>query len=135
MPPAAMATSSPISPAEVASAYGSRAPAVQPAESSLQSSLLYRNIHEAPRHVVASKGSFLTLSNGLTILDASCGAAVACLGHDNARVKEAINHQVDQVSYCLSTTLGTDVAEKLAEELCAGTGGLMSKAYIVGSGE
>jgi adenosylmethionine-8-amino-7-oxononanoate aminotransferase len=88
----------------------------------------------APRHVLDSTGPVLHLANGVDLLDASCGAAVSCLGHKNARVMEAIMKQMNQVSYCLSTTLGSQAAEDLADELTAGTGGLLKKAYICGSG-
>jgi adenosylmethionine-8-amino-7-oxononanoate aminotransferase len=47
---------------------------------------------------------------------------------------EAVVKQMNQVSYCLSTTLGSQAAEDLADELTAGTGGLLKKAYICGSG-
>src|ERR1700759_4787725 len=99
MTPPAMANSFLALPADIASAYGSRAPATKGVEPVSKSSLLYRNIHVAPRHVVASEGSFLMLSDGTTLLDATCGAAVSCLGHNNQGVKEAINRQIDIVSY------------------------------------
>lgn len=126
-------TNEPALPTATVGAYGSRNAVKGEAEQD-KSALLYRDIHSAPRHVVASKGSWLYLSNGTKLLDATCGAAVSCLGHDNKRVQDAINKQIGQVSYCLSTTLGTQVAEELADELIRGTGGLMKKAYIVGSG-
>lgn len=134
MTPPTMTSSFPVLPANIASAYGSRTPATKGVEPVSKSSLLYRNIHAAPRHVIASEGNFLMLSDGTKLLDATGGAAVSCLGHNNQRVKEAINRQIEIVSYCLSTTLGTQVAEDLADELIAGTGDLMKKAYIVNSG-
>ena len=99
------------------------------------SSVLHRSLKTIPHKVVAAKGLYLTLSNGQKILDATGGAAVSCLGHGNARVQAAITRQMAVVSYCHSLFFSTQVAEDLAAELCAGTGGAMTKAFIVSSGE
>jgi 4-aminobutyrate aminotransferase-like enzyme len=37
-------------------------------------------------HIVSAEGSNIYLENGQVIFDASCGAAVICLGHTNAKV-------------------------------------------------
>jgi adenosylmethionine-8-amino-7-oxononanoate aminotransferase len=99
------------------------------------SNVLHRSLRLLPHKVVAAEGLYLSLSNGQKILDATGGAAVSCLGHGNKRVKEAITRQMDVVSYCHSLFYSTQVAEDLAAELCAGTGGEMTKAFIVSSGE
>jgi adenosylmethionine-8-amino-7-oxononanoate aminotransferase len=121
-------------PASVMAAYGASSNG-EPKADSDQSALLYRNIHSIPRQVVSAKGNYLTMSNGQSILDATCGAAVSCLGHGNERVTEAIVRQLNEVAYCLSIEFGTKAAEDLAAELRDGTGGLMKKAYIVNSGK
>ena len=84
--------------------------------------------------MVSASGIYLTLDNGLVILDASCGAAVSCLGHGHPRIKAAVAKQQEQVSYCHSFFFGTAAAEELAKELIAGTGGKMSRVFVVGSG-
>jgi adenosylmethionine-8-amino-7-oxononanoate aminotransferase len=99
------------------------------------SAVLHRNIHNLPAQVVAAKGLYITLGNGQTILDATGGAAVSCLGHGNERVKQAIQKQMDVVSYCHSLFYRTEVAEELAKELVRGTGGEMTRVYIVSSGK
>jgi adenosylmethionine-8-amino-7-oxononanoate aminotransferase len=99
-----------------------------------QSSVLHRSLRRKPHAVIAAEGLYLTLSNGQKILDASGGAAVSCLGHGNPRVKAAIAKQMDVVSYCHSLFYSTNAAEELGEELCRGTGGEMSKVFIVSSG-
>ena len=99
------------------------------------SNVLHRSLKQIPHKVVASRGLYLTLSNGQRILDATGGAAVSCLGHGNERVLEAIRRQMDVVSYCHSLFFSTQVAEDLATELCAGTGGEMTKVFIVSSGK
>lgn len=47
--------------------------------------VLHRSLHAKPAYVVGAQGNYLHLSNGQRILDASGGAAVACLGHGDAR--------------------------------------------------
>lgn len=55
------------------------------ADSDSSSALLHRSLHHDPLHVVGAEGNYLHLSNGERILDASGGAAVACIGHGNVR--------------------------------------------------
>lgn len=98
------------------------------------SSVLHRNLHAPPKTVVSAEGLYITLSNGQKILDATGGAAVACLGHGNQRVKDALRRQMDEISYCHSLFFSVGAAEKLGEELCKGTGGEMARAWICSSG-
>jgi adenosylmethionine-8-amino-7-oxononanoate aminotransferase len=85
--------------------------------------------------VVAAEGLYLILSNGQRILDATGGAAVSCLGHNNTHVKAAIAKQQDEVSYCHSLFFSTRVGEELADELVRGTEGKMARCFIVSSGK
>lgn len=68
------------------------------------------------------------------MLDTTCGAAVACIGHGNARVKAAMMAQIDAFSYCNSIFFGTAVGEELCRTLVEGTGNQMAKALIMCSG-
>jgi adenosylmethionine-8-amino-7-oxononanoate aminotransferase len=99
------------------------------------SGVLHRSLHKDPHTVVAAQGLYLTLSSGRKVLDATGGAAVSCLGHGNARVKAAMVKQIDAVSYCHSLIFSTAAAEELADELCKGTGGEMTRVFIINSGE
>ncbi|KAK1569630.1 aminotransferase class-III [Colletotrichum navitas] len=98
------------------------------------SAVLYRSIKSVPPQVVSANGNHLTFSDGRTILDTTCGAAVACIGMNNERVKKAMVEQIDKFAYCNSTFFGHEVGEQLAAELVQGTGGAMSKAFIMCSG-
>jgi acetylornithine/succinyldiaminopimelate/putrescine aminotransferase len=100
----------------------------------MSSALLHRNLRAPPRRVTSSEGSFITLDDGQVILDATGGAAVSCLGHAHPRVLAAMRRQAEQVAYCHSLFFGTEAAEELARELCDGTGGAMTRAFIVSSG-
>ncbi|KAK1468139.1 aminotransferase class-III [Colletotrichum cuscutae] len=98
------------------------------------SAVLHRSLKSAPPHVVSAKGKHLTFSDGRTILDSTCGAAVACIGSNNERAKKAMVEQIDKFAYCNSMFFGHEIGEKLADELIDGTGGARSKAYIICSG-
>jgi adenosylmethionine-8-amino-7-oxononanoate aminotransferase len=106
-----------------------------PSKAKQESLVLHRNLKYQPHTIVSAQGVYITLSNGQTILDASSGAAVSCLGYGHPRVKAAIAKQMDNVSYCASLFYTTNAAEELAEELCRGTGGKMTKVFIVSSGK
>jgi adenosylmethionine-8-amino-7-oxononanoate aminotransferase len=99
-----------------------------------KSFMLNRHLHAPPKKVVKATGNYLTLDSGQDILDATGGAAVACLGHGNARVKKAMIAQMDEVSYCHSLFFSCSSGEELAKLLINSTGGRMARAFIVSSG-
>ena len=98
------------------------------------SGVLHRSLHEAPLAVSHGSGIYLTLKDGRQILDATCGAAVSCLGHGNTEVIGAITEQMSKLSYCHSLFFSTDVGEQLAECLLASTDHKMSKVFTINSG-
>ncbi|KAF7543813.1 hypothetical protein G7Z17_g10436 [Cylindrodendrum hubeiense] len=98
-------------------------------------SLLYKNFEKHPAALVESgSGIFLNTSDGRQILDATSGAAVACLGYDNQEVQKAMINQMSNVSYCHPGFYKTKSAEDLADFLVESTYGHMSKAVLCGSG-
>lgn len=101
---------------------------------SRESKVLHRSLKEQPEKVVKANGSYLYLENGQKILDATGGAAVACLGHNQPEVKEAITAQMNKFSCCHSLFFSSDVGEDLCRFLVDSTNGHMSKAFIVSSG-
>lgn len=100
-----------------------------------KSAVLHRHLHKPPKRVISAQGNYLTLEDGRKIFDATGGAAVACIGHGNESVKAAVARQMDQVSYCHPLFFSSSGAENLANALIESTGGVMSKAFIVSSGE
>ena len=66
--------------------------------------------------------------------DATGGAAVACIGHGDPSVKDAVVRQMDEVSYCHSLFFSSSGAENLAKLLINSTNGVMTRAFIVSSG-
>lgn len=100
-----------------------------------KNSLLYKNFERHPAALVESgNGIFLNTSDGRQILDATSGAAVACLGYDNQEVQAAMSRQMTNVAYCHPGFYKTKSAEDLADFLVESTQGQMSKAVLCGSG-
>ena len=100
------------------------------------SHVLHRSLGPPPPTVVRGRGNTLIDAAGKTYLDACGGAAVSCVGHDNAKVVEAITEQLGRLAFAHSGFFTTDVAEALADHLVAraprGTGA--GRAMFVGSG-
>ncbi|KAH7384457.1 class III aminotransferase-like protein [Pyrenochaeta sp. MPI-SDFR-AT-0127] len=100
----------------------------------LPSSVLHASLSINPPKVIRAKGHYLHTSTGSSIFDASGGAAVACIGHANARVKDAILSQLNTVEYTFSPHFTTDAYEKLATFLVSSTGDKIQKVFVTGSG-
>jgi adenosylmethionine-8-amino-7-oxononanoate aminotransferase len=97
--------------------------------------LLYKNFHSHPAALITSaSGIYLTTNDGRNILDATSGAAVACLGYDDKEVKQAVMDQLMSVPYCHPGFYKTQAADDLANFLVDSTCGQMSKAVLCGSG-
>lgn len=97
--------------------------------------LLYKDFKDHPGLVIESgSGIYLNVRDGRRILDATSGAAVACLGYSNSEVQKAVVSQLLDAAYCHPGFYKTDVAEQLAELLISSTNGQMSKAVLTGSG-
>jgi adenosylmethionine-8-amino-7-oxononanoate aminotransferase len=98
------------------------------------SHILHRTVAERPLRAVRGEGLHLYLSDGSEILDASGGAAVACLGHGNRRVAEAIATQAATVAYAHTGFFSSEPAEELADFLVGHRPGGLSRAFFVSSG-
>jgi adenosylmethionine-8-amino-7-oxononanoate aminotransferase len=96
--------------------------------------ILYPNIHRPNPRVVSAKGLYLTLEDGQVILDATGGPAVACLGHGNQEVQNAVMRQMEKFSFVHTLSYANDSAEDLARWVITSTDGVMAKATIMGSG-
>lgn len=97
-------------------------------------STLHAKINSPPPRIVKSQGCWLETDQGDRILDASSGAAVVSIGHNESRVKDAIATQLDQVAYCYNPFFTTEAAENISGFLTESTNGAMSKVFIVSSG-
>lgn len=98
------------------------------------SKVFHRTLRTRPDVAVEGQGLYMTLSNGKTVLDASGGAAVACIGHGNARVARAIGDQAKKFAYAHTMFFSTEPAEELAQLLVGDAPGGLTRAYLVSSG-
>lgn len=96
--------------------------------------MFHRSLHEEPHKIVSGTGISFTLDNGKQIIDASAGPSVACLGHREPRVVQAVMDQMQNISYAYSMGYTTDAAEDLAEHVLESRPGGLSKAIFVNSG-
>lgn len=100
------------------------------------SSVLHRNLRTTLPVAVRGEGGFIVDENGARYLDACGGAAVATLGHGNARVVAAMKAQLDRLAYVHTSFFTTEPAERLADELVrrAPEGFGRGRAMFLGSG-
>ena len=98
------------------------------------SRLLHRTLLSDPPLAVGGEGIYLHAADGRRIIDGSGGAAVACLGHGNARVNAAIAAQLARGAYVHTAIFSNAAAEELAETLLEGSPGGLTHAYFVSSG-
>lgn len=87
-----------------------------------------------PPVAVGGEGIRLRLADGREIMDASGGAAVACLGHGNRRIAEAIGRQAATMAYAHTGSFISQPAEQLADTILEGSPGGLTHAYFCSSG-
>jgi adenosylmethionine-8-amino-7-oxononanoate aminotransferase len=87
-----------------------------------------------PPVAVHGEGIYLHTADGRSIIDASGGAAVACLGHGNRRVAEAVGRQAAAMAYAHTGTFSNQPAEELAEFLLHDEPGGLTRAWFCSSG-
>ena len=98
------------------------------------SRIIQRSFHEQPDMAVSGEGIRLRLASGREVIDGSGGAAVACIGHGNRRVADAIAAQAGRMAYAHTGFFTSEPAEALAEELLVGEPGGLTHAFFVSSG-
>jgi adenosylmethionine-8-amino-7-oxononanoate aminotransferase len=98
-----------------------------------ESRVLHRS-GAVPPMAVEGEGIYLIQADGKRIIDASGGAAVACLGHGNRRIAEAVGRQASRMAYAHTGTFISQPAEDLAHIVLDGEPGGLSHAYFCSSG-
>ncbi len=98
------------------------------------SRMIHRSLREQPDAAVGGQGIRLRLADGREVIDGSGGAAVACIGHGNRRVADAIGRQAGRMAYAHTGFFTSEPAEALAEELLAHEPGGLTHAFFVSSG-
>ncbi len=87
-----------------------------------------------PQIAVRGEGIYLHTIDGRCVIDASGGAAVACLGHGNRRVAEAIGRQAAAMAYAHTGTFSNQPAEDLADIILHDEPGGLTRAWFCSSG-
>jgi adenosylmethionine-8-amino-7-oxononanoate aminotransferase len=98
------------------------------------SRILHRTLFSDPPIATGGHGIYLRDAAGREIIDGSGGAAVACLGHGNARINAAITEQLAKVAYVHTAIFTNQAAEDLADIVLADSPGGLTHAYFVSSG-
>jgi len=98
------------------------------------SRILHRDLRRDPAVARSGRGLVLTAADGSEVIDASGGAAVACIGHGDERVVEAIARQARALAYAHTVFFTCEAAEELADLLVGDRPGGLSHAYFVSSG-
>lgn len=80
------------------------------------------------------EGVYVYDTDGKEYLDACGGAAVSCLGHSDARVKQAIVDQLDRIPFAHTAFYTSEAAEILADRLTAAAPGNLDRVYFVSGG-
>ncbi|MDA8032147.1 MAG: aminotransferase class III-fold pyridoxal phosphate-dependent enzyme, partial [Alphaproteobacteria bacterium] len=79
-------------------------------------------------------GAYIYDDNGQRWLDGSGGAAVSCLGHGDAAVREAVKSQLDALEFAHTAFFTSEAAETLASLLVANAPGGLERVYLVSGG-
>jgi adenosylmethionine-8-amino-7-oxononanoate aminotransferase len=87
-----------------------------------------------PPTAVGGDGIYLHLADGRRVIDGSGGAAVACLGHGNRRIADAVGRQAASMAYAHTGTFSSEPAEELAHIVLDGEPGGLTHAYFCSSG-
>ena len=98
------------------------------------SRVFHRLVSKTPMIATHGEGIYLHTADGRKIIDGSGGAAVACLGHGNARVNAEIAAQLSRVAYVHTALFTNAAAEELAEIILDGEPGGLTHAWFCSSG-
>ena len=93
-----------------------------------------RHSHIAAPIAVSGEDCYLIDSNGKRYFDGSGGAAVSCLGHNDAEVKAAIIDQLEHLAFAHTGFFSSAPAEALADALAKAAPGSLNRVYFVSGG-
>ncbi|MEM9010392.1 MAG: aspartate aminotransferase family protein [Pseudomonadota bacterium] len=93
-----------------------------------------RHTRQAPPVAAGGDGCYLFDASGKRYLDASGGAAVSCLGHNDRAVVDAIKAQLDSLAFAHTGFFTSEPAEALADLLVANAPGKLDRVYLVSGG-
>lgn len=98
------------------------------------SHVFYRHTQFEPPVAVRGEGAYVIDADGKRYLDASGGAAVSSLGHNHARVVDAVKAQLDSLPFAHTGFFTSQPAEDLADALIAAAPDGLERVYFVSGG-
>lgn len=96
--------------------------------------IIHRSLVNLPAMVDHGNGIYLYDKSGKEYIDASSGAAVSCLGHNNPVIQEAIIQQLKTLEYAHTSFFTSEPAEQLADFLADVTPGDLNNVYFLSGG-
>ncbi|MDH5749436.1 MAG: aspartate aminotransferase family protein [Rhodospirillales bacterium] len=96
--------------------------------------ILHRQIKTSLPVAVGGDGVYIFDSKGKRYIDASGGAAVSCLGHNDPVVRQAIKDQLDKLEYAHTSFFTSEPAEALADDLIGNAPDGIGWVYFVSGG-
>ncbi|KAF9634717.1 Aminotransferase class-3 [Lasiodiplodia theobromae] len=103
-------------------------------EAVAKSHVMHRALRSEPRRIVSGQGISFTLADGTTLIDASSGPGVSCLGHRRPDVAQAVADQINRIGYVYSIGYTSEPAEELADMLLRDRPGGLARAMFFNSG-
>ena len=98
------------------------------------SRVFHRHLRGSFPEAAGGDGAYLIDAQGKRYLDASCGAAVSCLGHSDRRIIQAIKDQLDKLAFAHTSFFTNGPAEELAEVLSDKAPGGQWRVYFLSGG-
>jgi hypothetical protein len=98
------------------------------------SSIFHRQIVQPMPEAARGEGVYLVGRDGKRYLDASGGAAVSCLGHNDPEIIAAIKNQLDALEYAHTSFFTSEPAERLADWLGTHAPGQLVKVCFANGG-
>ncbi len=96
--------------------------------------VFHRHTRVEPPLAVNGEGPYIIDAEGRRYLDASGGAAVSCLGHDNRAVIDAVKAQLDRIPFAHTGFFTNEPLEQLADMLIARAPSGIERVYPVSGG-
>ena len=96
--------------------------------------VFHRTLKSTPPNAIGGQGVYLFDNQGNKYLDASGGAAISCLGHQNPIVVDAIKEQAGKLAYAHTGFFSNEPAERLAEMLVERAPEGIGKVFFVSGG-
>lgn len=97
-------------------------------------SVIHRHFNVNLPCVSHGDGVYLVDTEGRRYIDASGGAAVSCLGHNDPEIIEALTKQIKQLCYAHTGFFTNQALEELSDILCSKAPDPLKYSYIVSSG-